>query len=103
MGISNHLIVTFDIKGARPGDRRYKNVDALLEENGTVQRVFKQVRLVTTRSAPQRIARQISDIIGPEGSVMICHASRPYRFVLGNENPNAAHRKGVETWFRTAG
>lgn len=97
-----HLVVTFDIKGAKSGDRRYAEVDALLASHGTLHRVFKQVRLLTTKTKPQPLARKISSIIGPLGSVMISKAGRPYRFVLGNQNPNAVHRKAMEAWFRNA-
>lgn len=97
-----HLIVTFDIRGAKGGDRRYSRVDALLADHGTVHHVFKQVRLLSTTTKPQPLARAISEIIGPEGSVMISKAGRPYRFVLGKQNANAEHRPEMERWFRRA-
>lgn len=98
----NHLIVTFDLKNAKSGDRRYAAVDKVLEDSGQLHKVFKQVRLLTTTSDPQSLAREVSDIIGPLGSVMICHAARPYRFVLGDQNPIAVHRVEMEEWFRGA-
>jgi hypothetical protein len=100
--VVRHLIVTFDIRGARPGDRRYSDVDAFLQTKGALHKAFKQVRLLTTRSNPQPLARQVSQIIGPLGSVMISKAARPYRFVLGNRNPHAARRPVMEKWFRDA-
>ena len=102
MAAIKHLIVTFDVPKAKPGDRRYKAVDDLLLQHGPVIKVFKQVRLLTTKSIPSRLTRLITQIVGVEGSVMICHASRPYRFVLGNSNPNAHQRASIENWFRSA-
>ena len=95
-----HLIVTFDVPLARPGDRRYTAVDKLLLDRGAVQKVFKQVRLLTTTTLPSRLTRMISAIIGPVGSVLVVQVTRPYRFVLGNSNPNAAERPAIEAWLR---
>lgn len=97
-----HLIVTFDVPNAKPGDRRYKAVDTLLASHGPVTKVFKQVRLLTSATPPSQLTRLITAEIGPVGSVMVVHASRPYRFVLGAQNPNAPHRARLAAWFRRA-
>jgi len=103
MAAIKHLLVSFDVPGAKGGDRRYKRVDEYLTANAIVfHKVFKQVRLVSTRKLPTQISRHLTLIIGPLGSVLVVHVSRPYRFVLGNQNPNAPHRKTIESWFRSA-
>lgn len=96
------LVVTFDIPGARSGDRRYNAVDDLLRKHGDLTKVFKQVRLLATQTIPSRLAPQISEIIGPEGSVLIVHAAKPFRFVLGNQNLKAPTRPWISSWMKGA-
>ena len=93
------LLVTFDIVGARPGDRRYQRVDELLASHGTVLRVFRQVRLLTTATDPRTLTPLISAITGPRSRILIAHAAKPYRFVLGNQCDDAHLRGQVRTWM----
>jgi hypothetical protein len=93
------LIVTFDVPGAKGGDHRYGAVDDLLREHGDLTMIFKQVRLLATQTLPSRLAPLISDIVGPKGAVLIVHAAKPYRFVLGNQNVKAPTRPWVRLWM----
>lgn len=93
------LLVSFDIHGAKAGDRRYRKVDQLLKSVGTVISVFKQVRLVSTSYRAQLLAPMITKIIGTKGGVLILQAAKPYRFVLGKDHMKAASRPEVRDWF----
>ena len=100
--VRKHLIVTFDIPRARSGDYRYRRVDNLLEAHsqGPVFRVFKQVRLLTTKTDPSMLSRMIYGIIPSSGALLIIHVARPYRFTLGKTNPNASRRHAVNHWLQ---
>lgn len=82
------LVVTFDIKGAKPGDRRYSLVDDYLKgissKNSAgshlFSRAFKQTRLVVTPETPQRIQLHICALLGTSGNVFVASARKPYRF-----------------------
>jgi hypothetical protein len=94
------LIVTFDVPGAKSGDARYRKADVLLRSLGDVVDVFKQVRLLTTKVVPRKIAPMVTNVIGPVGSVLVVQVARPYRFVLGKTNRHAGKRAMVESWLR---
>jgi hypothetical protein len=96
------LVVTFDIPRAKSGDKRYKAVDDLLRSYGDVTRVFKQVRLVATNRPPTKLAPAISSIVSSSGSVLIVHAAKPYRFVLGNQHQKALTRPWISLWMKGA-
>jgi hypothetical protein len=98
----NHLVVTFDVPRARPGDRRYKDVDELLATHGVVSKVFKQVRLILTATDPRPLSRALSRKLGASSTILIVHAAKPYRFVLGNNNKNAPSRPAVTRWMKGA-
>ncbi len=95
----HRLIVTFDIIGARGGDRRYELVDEMLRTHGHLVKVFKQVRLLSTASDPRTLAPLVSAITGPRSRVLIVHAAKPYRFVLGKQCPDADERVPVRNWM----
>lgn len=75
--IPNHLpidrlfLVTFDVPGARGGDRRYRRVDRYLQTIGAMHKPAKQVRLVVTDAPPGAIERGVRHRVGPGGSVMV--------------------------------
>lgn len=96
------LVVTFDVPGARPGDRRYGLVDEYLASQGTLTKVFKQVRLLATDTDPRVLAPAIAKIVGVGSSILIVHAAKPYRFVLGNSNPNRLSRPKIGAWMKGA-
>lgn len=96
------LLVSFDIPGAKGGDRRYGAVDEFLASQGRVLHAFKQMRLLITSSEPTELAPALSAIVGPSASVLVVHAAKPFRFVLGTSNPRANMRKQVTAWMKGA-
>lgn len=86
------LVVTFDIRGATGGDRRYKRVDDYLTNVAAktaagqllFSRAFKQTRLVVTKLAPTKIQLQICGLLGANGNVFVACVKRPYRFRHGD-------------------
>lgn len=101
---TRHIMVTFDIAGAKGGDPRYQQVDELLKVlavDGIVQRPFGQIRLLSTKKKPlpSSITRAVSKIIGSEGGVLVVTLKRPFRFVLGTKHKKAASRSAANVWL----
>lgn len=70
------FLITFDLPGARPGDRRYGDIDRALGRMGDLHKPVKQVRLVVTDALPQRISRRIRHHMGPAGNVTVLRIGR---------------------------
>jgi hypothetical protein len=70
------FLVTFDIPGARGGDRRYHRVDRYLESVAVVYKPAKQIRLIVTDAPPWAIDRAIRRRIGAGGGVMVLRIAR---------------------------
>ena len=70
------FLITFDIPGARPGDKRYGDVDRGLRRLGALYKPLKQVRLLVSDKLPHRIGRRVRHYIGPVGSVTVLRIGR---------------------------
>ena len=69
------FLVTFDLNQPRPGDLRYRRVDAFLASVGTSMRPFKQTRLVVTSAAARSVQAGIRAIIGRRGNIAVLRIS----------------------------
>lgn len=65
------FLITFDVPGARGGDRRYHRVDRYLQSIGTMYKPAKQVRLLVSDSPPGVIEAGVRRRIGVGGGVMV--------------------------------
>jgi hypothetical protein len=70
------FLITFDIPGARPGDRRYGDVDRYLARIGAVHKPLKQVRLIVTDAPPPAMTRAIRWRIGMRGNISVLRIAR---------------------------
>lgn len=70
------FLITFDLPGAKPGDRRYADVDRCLRRLGTMHKPMKQVRLLVSDEPPWKIARQVRHYIGVNGNATVLRIGR---------------------------
>lgn len=65
------LLVTFDLTGTMPGDKRYDQADAALSMHGPVFKPVKQQRLLITRSTSKRVKASLDQRIGKQTTIFI--------------------------------
>lgn len=70
------FLITFDLAGPRPGDRRYNDVDRALRRLGELHKPVKQVRLLVADALPRRISRRIHHYIGSAGNITVLRIGR---------------------------
>ena len=65
------LLVTFDLTGTTPGDRRYAQAEAALAAHGPVFRPVKQLRFVVTRSTSRRVKASLDQRLGRSTTILV--------------------------------
>ncbi len=72
------LLVTFDLTGTSPGDRRYRDADDAMSLHGTLFKPVKQIRFLLTNRPSSLIRGSIEQRTG-KITIMISPFTRAYQ------------------------